>query len=87
MCYVLTIPTTMVACGNLDICAGLGAGIESTVNSTLLDYENAWRQLEDVGEGEAYRTSSLLSHQSPKCLPSARVITPDMTVQEREMGK
>ena len=36
--------TTTVAYGNLNLCAGLGTGIEVAVHATLVDYGNSWRK-------------------------------------------
>ena len=42
--------TATAACGNLNICAGLGAVIEDAVHATLAEYENDWRQTTEYGK-------------------------------------
>ena len=57
-CLLLFTDTTAtVACGNLNLYARLGAGIEVSFHATLIEYGKSRSQPTDAGEGEANRNS------------------------------
>ena len=61
--------TATAACGNLNICDGLGAGIEGAVCATLGDYRKARSQPTGAWEVEADKTPLLTQPPTPE-MPS-----------------
>ena len=55
----------MVACINLNLCAGIGTGIKGAVHATLEEYGMARSQPTDAEKGYANRTPLLTNPLTP----------------------
>ena len=66
---LFTGPTATAACGNRNICAGLGLGIEGAVHANLAEYGKDLIQATDSGEVKA-KSKYLLAHTPTPEMPA-----------------